>query len=83
MKGEAGRPCVVEEPPMCALHDIVELPGGVSPQLPLGHGEPVDDVDWSEGRQLNVLVARWRRRWWRLGVPHLIVGCVVVSRMVK
>jgi hypothetical protein len=43
-------------------HDIVMLPGGVSPQLPLGHGEPGDDVDWSEGRQLDVLVVRQRRR---------------------
>jgi hypothetical protein len=67
-------------------HDIVVLPGGVSPQLvvdapedelPLGHGEPGDDVDWSEGRQLDVLVVRRRRRWWLLGVLHLIVGCVL------
>jgi hypothetical protein len=50
-----------------AEHDIVELPGGVSPQrgideLLLGHGEPGDDVDWSEGLQLDVLVVRQRRR---------------------
>ena len=43
----------------------------------LGHGEPGDDVDWSEGRQLDVLVVRRR-----LGVLHLVVGCVVVSRKV-
>ncbi len=63
-------------------HDIVELPGGVSPQLPLSHGEPGDDVDWSGGGQLDVLVARRRRRWLQLGVLHLVVGCVVVSRKV-
>ncbi len=45
----------------------MELPGGVSPQrgideLLLGHGEPGDDVDWSEGLQLDVLVVRQRRR---------------------
>jgi hypothetical protein len=27
-------------------------------ELPLGHGEPGDDVDWSEGRQLDLLVVR-------------------------
>ncbi len=54
----------------------------VSMNWPLGHGEPRDDVDWSEGRQLDVLVVRRRHRWWRLGVLDLVVGCVVVSRMV-
>ncbi len=67
-------------------HDIVMLPGGVSPQLvfdtpqdelPLGHGQPGDDVDWSEGRQLDVLVIHRRRQWWRLCVLHLVVGCVL------
>ncbi len=48
----------------------------------LGHGEPGDDVDWSEGRQLDVLVVRRRRWWWRHVVLHLVVGCVVVSRKV-
>jgi len=46
-------------------HGLVMLPGGVSPQLivdapedelPLGHVEPGDDVDWSEGRQLEDLL---------------------------
>ncbi len=54
----------------------------VSMNWPLGHGEPEDDVDCLEGRQLDVLVVRRRRRWWRLGVLHLVVGCMVVSRMV-
>ncbi len=54
----------------------------VSMNWPLGHGEPGDDVDWSEGRQLDVPVARRRRRWWRLCVLYLVVGCVVVSRKV-
>jgi hypothetical protein len=52
----------------------------VSMNWPLGHGEPGDDVDWSEGQQVDVLVVRRRRRWWRLGVLHLVVGCVVVSQ---
>ncbi len=57
------------------------LPGGVSPQLgvdelPLGHGEPGDDVDWSEGRQLDVSVVRRRRRQ-HVVVLHVAVGCVL------
>jgi hypothetical protein len=54
----------------------------MSMNWPLGYGEPGDDVDWSEGRQLDVLVVRRQRGWWRLGVLHLVVGCVVVGRKV-
>jgi hypothetical protein len=30
-----------------------------------------------EGHKLDVLVVRRQRRWWRLGVLHLVVGFVL------
>jgi hypothetical protein len=57
----------------------VELPGGVSPQLgiaelPLSHGKLGDDVDWSEGWQLDIPVVRRRQH---VVVLHVAVGCVL------
>ncbi len=39
--------------------------GAMQDELPLGHGEPGDDVVGPEERQLDVLVVHRRRRWWR------------------
>ncbi len=51
---------------------VVDVP---QDELPLGHGEPGDDVG-PEGGQLDVMV---ERRWWRRQVVvfNVAVGCVM------